>query len=49
MSERASTTHPAGDRTLVMVSGTLGILTEQALDGALREVLSRPVRGWTSI
>jgi len=32
-----------------MVSGALDGLTEQALDGALREVLSRPVRGWTSI
>jgi anti-anti-sigma factor len=45
MSERASMTRPAGDRTLVMVSGALDVLTEQALDDALREVLSRPVRG----
>ena len=36
---------PAGDRTLVMVPGALDVLNEQALDDALREVLSRSARG----
>ncbi|WP_406456629.1 ANTAR domain-containing protein [Streptomyces sp. NBC_01622] len=37
--------HPAGDGTLVAVSGALDLLTEQALYDALHEVLGRSVRG----
>jgi len=37
--------HPAGDRTLVTVSGALDILTEQALYDALCEALGRSVHG----
>ncbi|MGW3283467.1 anti-sigma factor antagonist [Streptomyces sp. NPDC001002] len=50
MPERASSsvgieTHPAGDWTLVVVSGVLDIHTEQALQDALREALGRSIRG----
>ncbi|MFJ4788605.1 anti-sigma factor antagonist [Streptomyces sp. NPDC088794] len=50
MPERASSsvgieTHPAGDWTLVVVSGVLDIHTEQAFQDALREALGRSVRG----
>ncbi|MFJ6086718.1 anti-sigma factor antagonist [Streptomyces sp. NPDC092369] len=38
-------THPAGDWTLVVVSGVLDIHTEQALHDALREALGRSVHG----
>nr|WP_280879082.1 anti-sigma factor antagonist [Streptomyces pseudovenezuelae] len=38
-------THPAGDWTLVVVSGVLDIHTEEALQDALCEALNQSVRG----
>lgn len=38
-------THPAGDWTLVVVSGAIDIVTERALREALRQALARSARG----
>ncbi|MFE9768238.1 anti-sigma factor antagonist [Streptomyces sp. NPDC005808] len=37
--------HPAGDWTLVVVSGAIDIVTEQALHNGLRQALARSARG----